>query len=152
MERRGPPWLFVGLAAFFLLVAGLLSLVTGALFGVLGGLAAGLEVDDGSGTGLFGATGAVVVLYGVAVVAWGILEMFAAAAMLVRRAWGRVVGLVIGVIGLAFTGLSLVRALGSGETLGSMGVTIVLVAGYGLVVLALVTGGEHFRRGDRPRA
>lgn len=151
MERRRSTSLLVVLAAIFLLVAGLLSLLTGALFGVLGGLVAGLESVDGAGTGLVGAAGGAVVVYGVAVMAWGILEIFAATGMLVHRAWGRVLGLAIGVIGLAFTGLSLVSALGGGEPLASMGVNLVLVAGYGLTVLGLVTGGDHFQRG-RPRA
>lgn len=150
MERRRSTSGLVVLAAVFLLVAGLLWLVTGALFGVLGGLVAGLESVDGAGTGgFFGATGGAVVVYGIAVVAWGIVEVFAAAAMLVRLGWGRALGLAIGVVGVAFTGLSLASALGSGEPLASMGVTLVLVAGYGLTVLALVTGGAHFRGDDR---
>lgn len=145
MERRRTTSPLVVLAAVFLLVAGLLWLVTGALFGVLGGLVAGQESVDGSGTGVFGASGGAVVVYGVAVVAWGIIEILAAAAMLVRRGWSRALGLAIGVVGLAFTGLSLANALGGGESLASMGVNVALVAGYGLTVLALVTGGEHFR-------
>ena len=149
MERRQSTSVLVVLAAVFLLVAGFLSLVTGALFGVFGGLIAGLETVDGAGTGLFGAAGGAVVVYGVAVMVWGILEIFAATGMLVHRGWGRVLGLAIGVIGLVFTGLALVSALGGGEPLASMGVNLVLVAGYGLTVLALVTGREHFRGADR---
>lgn len=145
-ERGSSTSILVVLAAIFLLVAGLLWLVTGALFGVVGGLVAGLEGAAGAGTGLFGATGGAVVVYGVAIMAWGIVELFAAAAMLARRGWGRVLGLVVGVVGLGFTGLSLVSALGGGEPLASMGVNLVLVAGYGLTVLALATGGQHFRR------
>jgi hypothetical protein len=149
VERRQSTSLLVVLAALFLLVAGLLSLLTGALFGVLGGLVAGLETVDGDGTGLVGAAGGAVVLYGVAVMAWGILELLAASGMLVHRGWSRVLGLAVGVIGLAFTGLSLVTALASGEPLASMGLNLVLVAGYALTVLALVTGREHFPRADR---
>jgi len=145
VERRRSTSPLVVLAAVFLLVAGLLWLVTGALFGVLGGLIAGPESVDGSGTGVFGASGGALAVYGLAVVAWGILGLLAATAMLVRRGWGRALGLVIGAIGLAFTGLSLASALGGGESLASMGVNLALVAGYGVTVLALVTGGEHFR-------
>jgi hypothetical protein len=145
-ERRQPTSRLVVLAAVFLLVAGLLLLITGALFGVLGGLISGLESVDGVGTGVLGATGSTVVVYGVAVVAWGVLEIVAATAMLGHRRWGRALGFVVGVMGLAFTGLSLVSALGSGEALASMGVTLVFVAGYGLTVLALMMGAEHFRR------
>jgi len=152
MEHRQSTSRPVVLAAIFLLVAGLLALVTGALFGVFGGLVAGLESVDGDGTTVLGAAGGVVVVYGIAAMAWGILGMFAAAAMLVHRGWGRALGLVVGVIGLAFTGLSLAGALGSGEPLASMGVNLALVAGYGLTVLALWTGAEHFRPADRSPA
>jgi len=144
VERRQSTSVLVVLAAVFLLVAGFLSLVTGALFGVFGGLVAGLETVDGAGTGLFGAAGGAVVVYGVAGIVWGILEIFAATGMLVHRRWGRVLGLASGVIGLVFTGLALVSALGGGEPLASMRVNLVLVAGYGLTVLALVTGRGHF--------
>lgn len=145
-ERRPSTSILVVLAAIFLLVAGFLRLLTGAIFGVFGGLVAGLESVNGAGTGIFGAPGGAVAVYGLAQVAWGILELLAATAILVRRGWGRALGLVIGALGLAFTGLSLAGALGGGEPLASMGVNLVLVAGYGLTVLALVTGGEHFRR------
>jgi len=144
-ERRQSTSILVVVAGVFLLVAGLLAIVTGALFGIVGGLVAGLESVDGTGTGVLSAAGRAAVLYGIAAVAWGVLQVFAAAAMLVHRGWGRVLGLVIGVIGLAFFGLSLASALTSGEPLASMGVNLVLVAGYGVAVLALVTGGEHFR-------
>ncbi|MFH1475724.1 MAG: hypothetical protein ABIG85_07675 [Chloroflexota bacterium] len=148
-ERRQPTSVLVVVAAVFLLVAGSLSLATGAIFGVVGGLVAGLEDVSGAGTGLFGATGGAVVAYGVAVVTWGILEIFAAAAMIAHRGWGRVLGLAVGAIGLAFTGLSLAGALGGGEPLASTGIDLVLVAGYGLTVLALATGGGHFRGAGR---
>lgn len=150
VERRGSNAPLVVLSAVFLLVAGLLWLVTGALFGVVGGLVAGVESVDGAVTGGFAnASAGAVVVYGVAAVAWGIVEVVAAAAVLVHRGWGRTLGLVVGVIGLAFTGLSLAGALGGGEPLASMGVTLVLVAGYGLTVLALAMGREHFRGADR---
>jgi len=144
-ERRRSTSVLVVVAGVFLLVAGLLAIVTGALFGIVGGLVAGLESVDGTGTGVLSAAGGAAVLYGIAAVAWGVLQVFAAAAMLVHRGWGRVLGLVIGDVGLAFFGLSLAGALTSGEPLASMGVNLVLVAGYGVTVLALVTGGEHFR-------
>jgi hypothetical protein len=144
-ERRPSTSVLVVVAGVFLLVAGFLAIVTGALFGIVGGLVAGREGVDGAGTGVLSAAGGAAVLYGIAAVAWGVLEVFAAAAMLVHRGWGRVLGLVIGVIGLAFFGLSLASALTSGEPLASMGVNLVLVAGYGVTVLALVMGGELFR-------
>jgi hypothetical protein len=144
-ERWQSTSVLVVVAGVFVLVAGLLAIVTGALFGIVGGLVAGLESVDGTGTGVLSAAGGAAVLYGIAAVAWGVLQVFAAAAMLVHRGWGRVLGLVIGVIGLAFFGLSLASALTSGEPLASMGVNLVLVAGYGVAVLALVTGGKHFR-------
>ena len=144
-ERRPSTSALVVVAGVFLLVAGLLVIVTGALFGIVGGLVAGLESVDGTGTGVLSAAGGAAVLYGFAAAAWGVLQVFAAAAMLVHRGWGRVLGLAIGVIGLAFFGLSLASALTSGEPLASMGVNVVLVAGYVVTVLALATGGEHFR-------
>lgn len=146
-DRRPSTSILVVVAAIFLLLAGLLALLTGAVFGVFGGLVASLEGVNGTGTGIFGMAAGLVVVYGLVQAAWGILEIFAAVAMLVHRGWGRALGLVIGALGLAYTSLSLASALGGGEPLASMGVNLVLVAGYGLTVLALVSGGEHFRRG-----
>jgi hypothetical protein len=135
----------VVLAAAFLLVASFLFVFTGAVFGMLGGFAAG---SDGAGAGLEvpEAAASAVVALGVFVAGWGVVGIVAGAAMLVHRRWGRWLGLVVGVAGGAFTGLSLVRALAAGEPPASLLVNLALVAGYGLTVLALATGEAHFRR------
>jgi hypothetical protein len=78
---------------------------------------------------------------------WGLLEVIASIGMFIHRGWGRVLGLIVAVVGALFTGLGLVASLGAADqTAGGIGVSLVLFAGYAFTVLALVVGAEHFRR------
>ena len=141
-SRPATSLVVVGAAIFLLVAGGLVSLI-GAMFGVLGGLVAGVAAEAPEWVGA--AAGGVVVI-GLLVTVWGILQLVAGAAMLAHRPWGRRLGLGVGVAGLAFTGLSLANGLAAGVADSSLGLSLVLVAGYGFTVLALAAGGEHFRR------
>jgi hypothetical protein len=142
----------VVLSAIFLLIVGLLTLGMGLLLMLGGALFAGLEgaaeLEGVIGSDLFGAFGGIIAGVAVIVVLWALLEIFASIGMFAHRGWGRAIGLIVGILGVAFTGLSLVSAVGAaGDGAGaSLGFLLVFVAGYGLTVLALVTGGAHFRR------
>lgn len=140
--RPATSLLVVGSAIFLLVAGGLVSLV-GAMFGVLGGLVAGVATEA---PGWVGAAAGGAVVFGLLVTGWGILQLVAGAAMLAHRPWGRRLGLGVGVVGLAFTGLSLANGLAAGVADSSLGLSLVLVAGYGFTVLALATQREHFGR------
>ncbi len=136
----------VVVAGIFLLLAGILTFGFGVLFGLLGGLIAAVGTSE-EGFEVFGPLGGVVAGFAFLVVFWGLLEVVAAIGMFAHRGWGRALGLIVGVVGVLFTGLGLWGvAMGTDANAGGLGVSLVLLAGYGLTVLALVTGGEHFRR------
>jgi hypothetical protein len=138
----------VVVAAVFLLVLGILTVGMGTLLLLAALLASGVGSVKGIGGDVAAAFGGLVALLAALVLLWAVLEMTAAIGMLAHRRWGRLLGLAIGGLGLAFAGLSLLTALGAGEAASgpSIGFNLILVAGYGLTVLALATAGEHFRR------
>jgi hypothetical protein len=72
--------------------------------------------------------------------------MVGAVGMFAHRGWGRVIGFVAGTLGMLLWGLSFFSALGAGAESGSLAFSGILLAGYGLTVVALLTGGAHFRR------
>ncbi len=136
----------VVVAGLFLLLAGIVTAGFGALVGLLGGLIA-TAGSARSGLEIFGPIGGLVAGLAILVVLWGLLEAIAAIGMLVHRGWGRALGLVTGVVGFLFTGLGLLGVAGSGDSgTGGLAFSVVFVAGYALTVVALVTGGAHFRR------
>jgi hypothetical protein len=136
----------VVVAGIFLLLAGILTFLLGTIFGLLGGLLAvvGTAEED---LGVLGPLGGIVAGLSFLVIFWGLLEVVAAIGMFIHRAWGRALGLIVGVVGALFAALAVLANMtpGDAET-GGVGFSLVLLAGYGLTVLALVTGAEHFRR------
>lgn len=141
-----PTSVLVVAGAAFLLVVGVLFALIGALFGVfaglvVGGLGGGIDAE-GSGAPIAGAVGGMAVVVGLAVLAWGIVQVVAGAGMLAHRRWGRVLGLIVGVVGLGFYGLALANGLAAG-TVDLLNVAV--VAGYALVALGLAVGAAHFR-------
>jgi hypothetical protein len=140
--------MLVVLAGLFLMLAGILTFGFGALAGILGGaLTIGASTAAGQeGAGLVGAFGGLVAGLAFVVVFWGLLEIVASIGMFIHRGWGRALGLIVGVVGLLFTGLGLLGALGGNANAGGVAIAAVFVAGYALTVVALVTGGAHFRR------
>jgi hypothetical protein len=144
--------ILVVVAAVFLLVAGLLLLGMSALLLLGSALFAGAEgvaeLEGMVGAELAGALAGIFAAVGVVALLASVLQVVGAFGMLARRSWGRAIGLVVGVLGLLFWGLSFVAALGAPADAGSsLAFTGVFVAGYALTIVALVTGGAHFRRG-----
>jgi len=139
--------LLVVAAAVFLLILGILTFGMGTLL-LLAALLAGAGSVEGVPGDVAASLGGFVAGFALLVIAWAVLEIVASIGMLGHRRWGRLLGLAIGGLGLAFAGLSLVTALGAGDAGGgpSVGFNAALVAGYGLTVLALATGEAHFRR------
>ncbi len=142
----------VVLSAIFLIVAGLLLLGMGSLLLLGSALFAGAEgtaeLEDLVGGDLATALAGIFAVVGVVALAASLLQIVGAFGMLAHRTWGRAIGLVVGVLGLLFWGLSFVAALGAPADAGSsLGFTGAFVAGYGLTVVALAGGGAHFRRG-----
>jgi len=75
----------------------------------------------------------------------GLVHVVAAIGVLMHKGWGRLLGVVMATLGVLFGALTLAPALTVGEP-GSLVFALLLVAGYGLVLLGLITGGSHFRR------
>jgi hypothetical protein len=143
----GSTSLLIVVAAIFLLVLGILTFGMGTLLLLAALLVSGAGGAEGIAGDVAASLGGLVVIFALLVLLWAVLEMVAAIGMLGHRRWGRLIGLAIGGLGLAFGGLSLLSALGAGGADGpSIGFNLALVAGYGLTVLALATAGEHFRR------
>lgn len=144
--------IFVVLSAIFLILTGLLLLGMGSLL-LLGsalfvGAEGGAEFEELVGGDLAGALAGIFAVVGAVAFGASLLQIVGAFGMLAHRGWGRAIGLVVGVLGLLFWGLSFVGALGAPADAGSsLGFTGVLVAGYGLTVVALAGGAAHFRRG-----
>ncbi len=138
---RAPTALLVVLAAVFLLVVGILTFGMGLLL-LLGG-----AVFDAANTYGLGDFGGLVAGFALLVVAWAVVEIVASIGMFGWRRWGRVAGIVVGIVGLALTGPAMLTALGAGgdDSGPSLGFNLGLVAGYGLTLLALIAGGRHFR-------
>lgn len=136
----------VVVAGIFLLLAGILTFLLGTIFGLLGGLLAVVGTAE-EGLGIFGPLGGMVAGLSFLVVFWGLLEVVAAIGMFIHRGWGRALGLIVGVVGALFAALAILANVTAGDAeTGGVGFSLVLLAGYGLTVLALVTGAEHFRR------
>ena len=138
-------------AALFLLVIGVLTALAGAIL-MIGGSLLGQAVNTETNSGVFGAISGFIAGVAVIVIVWALLEIFGAFGMLVRRGWGRAIGVIVGFIGAIFTGLALVASLASlggadgGSTAGGVIVILVVFLGYVLTVVSLMRGGGHFRR------
>jgi hypothetical protein len=141
----------VVVAGIFLLVVGLLTLGMGGLLLLGSALFAGAqgsaELESVVGGNLADAFAGVFAVIGGVALVWGLLEIVGSIGMFAHRAWGRAIGLVVGALGLLVWGLSFLSAVGGGPDAGSsIAFTGALAAGYGLTVVALVTGSAHFRR------
>jgi hypothetical protein len=150
--------ILVILAAAFLLISGLIVSLAGSLLllgsAIFAGAQGVVELEGVFGGDIVAAFAGMFAVVAIVVLLWGVLEVVGALGIFARRSWGRAIGLVVGVIGLGFSGLSLLGAVGAGvgaeplagPTAGELVMPVVIVAGYGLTVFALLTGGAHFRR------
>jgi hypothetical protein len=77
----------------------------------------------------------------------GILQLLSGAGVFAHKGWARALGLLLALLGLlvALFAVSLAVALAPGASIPVI-ISVVLLIGYALVVLALIAGGNHFRR------
>jgi hypothetical protein len=91
----------------------------------------------------------IVVILGVIVGLYGLGELIAAIGVLLKRQWGRLLGILLSFIAGLLTTLVALGTLGSstGTTRGAPVFFIVFAVAYWFVVVALARGGQAFRRG-----
>ncbi len=126
-------------AGIGLLVFGILLLLIGLLFlavaGMVGGMAGSGAFDEipGMPPGFEGAIGGFVVVLGIIVILYSLLYIIGGIGVLRSRGWGRVLGIVVGII----TGLFLLAGLTSPSDQSSLLVTLVLLGIHVYVVIVL---------------
>jgi hypothetical protein len=126
-------------AGIGLLVFGVLLLLIGLLFlavaGMVGGMAGTGAFDEipGMPPGFEGAIGGFVVVLGIIVILYSLLYIIGGIGVLRSRGWGRVLGIVVGII----TGLFLLAGLTSPSDESSLLVTLVLLGIHVYVVIVL---------------
>jgi len=89
------------------------------------------------------------VFLGVIVVVYGLGELIAGIGVLLKRQWGRLLGVLLSFIAGLLTTLVGLGALSrsSGATRTGVVVFVVFAVAYWFVVVALARGGQAFRRG-----
>jgi hypothetical protein len=141
-ERPGA----VTAAAVILIVLGVLV----ALFGVLAVLAGAIfptVADSPEIRGQFGqvseALGGLLLAFGIIVLAYGVLEVVTGIFLLPGRAWARITGLILAVLGILFSLLGVLPGEGGA---GTSIVFVALLAAYGYVAWVLASRGSWFSR------
>jgi hypothetical protein len=117
---------------------GVLSLLAGAVFP---SVAQSPEFQDQFGV-VSDALGGLLLTFGVIVLAYGILEVVTGIFILPGRAWARITGLIVAVLGILF---SLVGLLPGDSGAGASIVTLLLLAAYGYAAWVLASTGWWFR-------
>ena len=163
-------------AGLFLLLTGLLTLVVSVVFvtggAIFGGFVNdalrqyGVAIDELGGTGstdVLNAAGNVVtgvlVFFGVLIGLYGLITTFGGLGTLLRRGWGRVLGIIATILVAPFLTFTLLGSFsvisGSQADVSGVGgggfVALAIIVGvvvlYWFTLFALITGGAHFRRG-----
>ena len=134
-------------AAWILIVVGVLV--------ALGGLL--LLVAAGAVAGLLGGLAGLGLIAGILVLAIGVLHIWSGVSILGGKNWARIVGIVLGALGVLFAVLGIITALTTpavtdpttGVTTGGAGgilPAIIQLALYGYVLWALARTGNYFTR------
>ena len=156
-------WLLT--AAVILFVMGALAILGGLLIGVvMMVVSAAPQVFEPGGTdAVLGAMTTLVVFFGIVLGAAGILHIVAGVGVLRRAMWGRVMGMVVALLGVILTVVSTVwnlvpssmvdpftgepyPPLTEGEIVLNVAMTAATVGAYVLVVAVLVRRGAEFDR------
>ena len=88
------------------------------------------------------------VVFGLIVAVYGLGELIAGIGVLLKRQWGRLLGVLLAFIAGSLTTLVGLGALGaSNGTRAGLVVFVVFAVAYWFVVVALARGGQAFRRG-----
>jgi hypothetical protein len=129
-------------AGIGLLVFGILLLLIGLLFFAVAGMVGGLAGSGGFGDipgmppGFEGAIGGFVVVFGVIVILYSLLYIVGGIGVLRSRNWGRVIGIVVGII----TGLLMLSGVTTPSATGdqsSLIFSLILLALHVYIVVAL---------------
>jgi len=89
----------------------------------------------------------VIVVLGVLFLVYGLGELIAGVGVLLKRQWGRLLGLVLSIIAGLLTTLVLLGSLSADNARGGLVLFLVFTIAYWFIVYALATGGRAFRRG-----
>lgn len=134
-------------AAVILIVLGLLVSLLGAL-AVLAGLVFPSVAESPDIRGQFGelsaALGGLILVVGAFILAYGLAELLTGIFLLAGRAWTRISGLVLAVLGILLSLVGVLPTEGGGAGT-SLGFGIVLAA-YAFVAWVLASQGSWFRR------
>jgi len=139
--RAGRTGLAAG-AGIGLLVFGILLLLLGLLFFAVAGMVNGMFEAGGFGEipgmppGFEGAIGGFVVVFGIIVILYSLLYIIGGIGVLRSRNWGRVIGIVVGIL----SGLLILSGLTSTSSAGdqsSLILSVVLLALHVYIVVAL---------------
>ncbi|HEY7940965.1 MAG TPA: hypothetical protein VID25_03390 [Candidatus Limnocylindrales bacterium] len=144
-------------------LAGVVLLVIGVLLGLagIGLMAVGLVARTAFETALQNADPAgysvdavriaegFFLVLGVIVAVYGLGELIAGIGVLLKRQWGRLLGVLLSFIAGLLTTLVALGVAGSarGGIGGGLAVFVVFAVAYWFVVVALARGGQAFRRG-----
>jgi hypothetical protein len=136
----------VTLSAVMLMVFGGVLALFGCAFTVFGAMFGTLRLEPELVAELGPvpeSAGAVILGLGLVVLAWGILEVVAAAFVLGRRRWARITAIVLAVLG-TLAGLALSLPGQSGLNPALMTVTLAFAGGHAFAIWALSRSGPWF--------
>jgi hypothetical protein len=134
-------------SAVTLMVFGVMLALFGLVFTLFGAMFSELrlrpELIDQLGP-LPESFGAFLFGFGLVILAWGVLEVVAAAFVLGRRSWARITAIVLAILGtLAGLALSLPR---EGANAVGLTITLVFMGGHAYAIWALSRNGSWFSR------
>jgi hypothetical protein len=146
VAMTGQRTVLAGIAGVLLLLGGILGGLLGLLVAVVGGSFAStlgdlVEIPDLNGADAGAVFGGVVAFFGILIVVYSLVYLFAGIGVLRNRGWGRVMGLIVGIIsGLIWlSGLSSAGEIASASGgQSSMGGTLVGFALHAYIVVALL--------------
>lgn len=134
------------LSAVMLMVFGLVLALFGFVFTVFGAMFDTLRLQPELAQELGSvpeSAGALVLGLGLVVLAWGTLEVVAAAFVLARRTWARITAIVLAVLGI-LAGLALSLPGQGGLNPALMTATLAFAAGHAFAIWALSRSGAWF--------
>lgn len=134
-------------AAIVLIVLGVLTAIAG-LFALLAAslFSSGMEIPgmEQFGEGAAGAVGGILIVIGVVIIAFGVLQVLSGINLFSARSWARILGIVLAVIGGLFGLLAVIPSSGANNSSPVFG--LILLAANVFVIWVLATTGRYFTR------
>jgi len=151
----GPPQgsILVTLSGILLIVIGLLVGLIGVAVLVIGAIARRI-FDDAVANGTLAGTSAdvvdflrgILIVLGLIIGLYGLGQLIAGLGVLMKRQWGRILGILLAILPALLFTLALPGAAGR-DTAGGLIVVLVLAVANWFIIVALATGGRAFRHG-----